>query len=466
MRRAAIAVLAVLAASSCSSSHAKVARRATTTTATSSTTTSTLPPTTTTAPDLCAVPPRAVPDPKRPRYALTLDVQPAAQKVVGDLSVKFTPDIDTDRLVFRVWANGPRLTPHGGHEEVSGVTVDGKPASTTQPDPTTLLVQHAVAAAQTATVALHFDLTLPGADNDRIAQIGDSIRLGSFFPILAWEPGRGWATDPAVDAFAEASTAPTADFDVTVTTPPGLDVLASGDPDASGRHWTASARRDVALSIGHFRLSSVDRDGVHITVGVATELADDPAAYARKLAEKLDLFTRFFGPYPWSTYTMAVTPALSGGIEYPSHVMQGPNTIGRTTTHELGHQWFYGLVGNDQGRDPWLDEGLATYAEARGENTLTEFTTEAIPADARGHVADNMTYWSAHQPSYYRGVYVQGARAMAGLGPVDRVDCALRIYLAQNAYRIARDRDLIAAAAQVFADAPAKLAALGITSSP
>jgi hypothetical protein len=162
---------------------------------------------------------------------------------------------------------------------------------------------------------------------------------------------------------------------------------------------------------------------------------------------------------------MAVTPVLSGGIEYPSHVMQGPNTIGRTTTHELGHQWFYGLVGNDQARDPWLDEGLASYAEGRGENSLDEFNTLAMPADARGHLADTMAYWSAHQSSYYRGVYVQGARAVASLGPVDRVDCALRVYVARNAYRIARDSDLVAAAREVFSNAPTVLAGFGITSS-
>jgi aminopeptidase N len=165
-------------------------------------------------------------------------------------------------------------------------------------------------------------------------------------------------------------------------------------------------------------------------------------------------------------YTVAITPNLSGGIEYPTHVMQGPNTIGRTTTHELGHQWFYGLVGDDQARDPWLDEGLASYAEARGENSLASFAQMAIPADARGKAGKPMTYWETHQASYYRGVYVQGANALASLGAVERVDCALRLYVARNAYRIARPADLVAAATTVFADAPTKLARFGITSNP
>jgi aminopeptidase N len=157
---------------------------------------------------------------------------------------------------------------------------------------------------------------------------------------------------------------------------------------------------------------------------------------------------------------------LRGGIEYTSHVMQGSTSIGRTTSHELAHQWFYGLVGNNQGRDPWLDEGLATYAEGRAESSLGELQRLSVPADGKGHLTSPISYWNAHQPSYYRGVYAQGAQALASLGPVDRVDCALRLYVARNAYRIARPADLLDALSVVIGDAPAKLAAYGVTSTP
>ena len=45
-----------------------------------------------------------------------------------------------------------------------------------------------------------------------------------------------------------------ADFDLTVTVPEGLTVLASGVNDGPG-HWTATAMRDVALSVGRFTLA-------------------------------------------------------------------------------------------------------------------------------------------------------------------------------------------------------------------
>jgi hypothetical protein len=176
-----------------------------------------------------------------------------------------------------------------------------------------------------------------------------------------------------------------------------------------------------------------------------------------------DFGTRF-GPYPSDRYTLVLTPDLKGGIEYPTFVHQGPSTNARTTSHEIGHQWFYGLVGDDQGRDPWIDEGIASWAEARFLGNLSSFTSRSIPADAKGHAGEPMTFWSSRGGSYYRGVYVQGAQALAALGSPDLVDCALRQLVARRAYEIVSNRDVLEALQTVFPDAEATLARYGITS--
>jgi hypothetical protein len=142
--------------------------------------------------------------------------------------------------------------------------------------------------------------------------------------------------------------------------------------------------------------------------------------------------------------------------------MQGPGTIGRTTPHEVAHQWFYAMVGNDQGRDPWLDEGLASWAEFRHEGAIGEAVSRDIPGDAEGRAGEPMTYWEGHQRSYYRGVYVQPAAALASLGPPELVDCALRLYVAANAWTIATPGDVLDALEVVFPGAEAALAGPGI----
>ena len=414
-----------------------------------------------------ATPARATPDPNRPRYKLTVDVNLDQSVVTGMTDVRFIPDLPTDRLILRLWPNGPRPAQGGGSMDTGDVTVDGRSAPAARDDPTTLDVRPGgtFAAGQPVDVHVPWTLHLPTASRDRISRDGDSVRLGSFFPILPWEPGSGWKTEPPTGAFAEASTAPTADFDATVTVPDGFAALASGTNDRPN-HWTAIAMRDFALSVSRFTVATgtaMAPNPVEVKVGVANGINESPEAYLNRVKAVLADFGQRFGPYPWPTFTLAITPNVGGGIEYPSHVMQSPGTLGETTSHELAHQWFYGLVGDDQGRDPWLDEGLASWGEARHEDTLPVFTSRTMPADAAGQLGKPMTYWANFQADYYVGVYVQGVQALAALGPPDLVDCALRTYVAVNAYRIATPKDLVASMRAAFPDAGAVLAKYGVS---
>ncbi len=367
--------------------------------------------------------------------------------------------------MFRLWPNAPRTARAGARLSTGGVTVARRPVPAALESPT-LLVAHPgpLGAHRAVEVGVDWQLTLPGPAQDRVSRSGDAIRLGSFFPILAWEPGVGWATEAPTSGFAEASTAPAADFTATVSVPPGFDVLASGTRDGRGG-WTAVAVPDFAVSVGRFSTAATTVNvpqPVLVTVGVQAGLLDSPSAYLSRVSRALEDLSRRYGAYPWPSFSVSVTPALDGGIEYPMHVLQGPGTDHRTTAHEVAHMWFYALVGNDQGRDPWLDEGLATWAEARVEGTLASYLSRLIPVDGRGRAGEPMSYWETRQAAYYRSVYVQPVHALAALGPPDLVDCALRLHVARAAYRISRPRDLVEALRAVFPDAPAKLAPFGI----
>jgi hypothetical protein len=416
-----------------------------------------------------AIPARAEPDPDRPSYQLDLQLDLDANVLRGREVVRFTPDVATDRLVFRLWPNGPRSAGAGSHLAVDAVYLGGTaPVRTEQPDATTLVVplDEPLAAGEAIDATVPFTLTLPAPTPDRISRRGDSVRFGTFPPLLAWEPGIGWATDPPTALYAESSTAPVADWSVSIQVPDGLTVLAAGE-ERDGR-WYASAMRDFAFAAGRFRVVEGQAGApqpVHVTVAVADDLRDDANAYLDTAVRSLTDFGTRFGPYPWSRFTMVISPDLPGGIEYPSFAHMGPGTNDRTVPHEVGHQWFYGLVGNDQGRDPWIDEGLATWAEARFLGNLPTFVARSVPASGRGHAGEPMTFWDgARRAAYYRSVYVQGAQALAALGPPDQVDCALRLLVAREAHAIATSNDVIDVLSEVFPDAPAVLARYGVAS--
>ena len=74
----------------------------------------------------------------------------------------------------------------------------------------------------------------------------------------------------------------------------------------------------------------------------------------------------------------------------------------------------YALLGNNQARDPWLDESFATYAQARAAGQLDIYKHSDVDSDVRGKLGQPMTYWAGRGgfDRYVRGVYDQSAAAL------------------------------------------------------
>ncbi len=415
----------------------------------------------------CPSPSYPAPAPSRPRYRLAVRV-PAAGDVTGSLRVTFTPDLATDRLVFRLWPNGPRQAGEGALLTTGPVRSAGRRMSASRPDPTTLVVRtaHPLASGQAITVSMPFRLRLPGPALDRLSRHGSAVRLGSFFPILAWEAGVGWDTDPPTSSLAEASSSPTADFDVRVSAPPGAAIVASGVATGPGR-FTATAVRDFALAVGGFDVATTVAHApnpIRVVAAVQHGQAASAADVARRARAALEALAARFGPYPWPELHLAVVPDLGrSGIEYPTMIFLGAAGIDRDTTHEVAHQWFYSLVGNDQARDPVLDEGLATYAQAELDRIWPFFDGLPDPIALRRLTGAPMRIWDRRPYREYElGVYVDGARALRALGPTRLVDCALRRYVAASAYGIATQERLVGALSATLPGAAARLRARGL----
>jgi aminopeptidase N len=410
-----------------------------------------------------APPPLAAPRADRPHYTLDVRVETGFRRVRGQVRVRFTVSRATDRLVFRLWPNGPLQRAGGQRLDVGAVTVDGGRPRAERPDPTTLVVHlhRPIDAGSAVTATVPWTLHVPVRSRDRIARYAGGLRLGSFFPILAWDPERGWATDPPARILGESSTSPTADFDVRVQAPRGARVLVSGDPAANGV-WHAHAVRDVGLAVGRFKVvTATVRRPKPVTVHVAISPSGSlTAATGLRLATaSLNRLSRLYGTYPWRTYTVVFPPDFhQEGIEYPTLSFVGDVFVRQIVSHETAHQWFYSLVGNDQARDPWLDETLATWAQAR----LAGSFQTGLNLRNVTHVGAPMSYWTGRQRLYFSEVYAGGVLALRSLGPAARIDCALRLYVARNAYRIARPGDLLDALNAVLPGAEARLRRFGI----
>src|SRR5207253_2429480 len=104
----AILLTLVIALTACTLGEGgRTAQPAVSTTATTSSPPRTTLPAATTSPTCPPTPAGATPDPNRPRYVLHVDVRPSEKAASGTEQVHFKPDLQTDRLVFRLWPNSP-----------------------------------------------------------------------------------------------------------------------------------------------------------------------------------------------------------------------------------------------------------------------------------------------------------------------------------------------------------------------
>ena len=397
----------------------------------------------------------AAPDADRPVIRLGFDLATDLETVRGTEQVTFTPDLPVRELVFRLTANTAPSVAEGNKIEVTAASAGsgGPPyrferagaATSTQGGLLVIPLAEEAPAGEPVTARVDFTLTLGRQAFDRFGRLDDFAWWGSGQPLLAWERGVGWHTEPMLRYTAESATSEAANIDLTVTAPAAYAVLSSGtqDPAADAgdgrRRWHAVAdrARDVSVAVGPFRTAKTTVAGSTVVVGTPPGTAPDALlAEARRGVQQL---SDRFGPPPFPVINLARLPIGGGGIEYPGSILMLDDSR-VVTVHELAHQWFYAMVGNSQARDPWLDEAFASWAEETVDGTASDSSLR-LP----GEVGDSTEHYGANENAYYTTTYAKGSAALTAArnaaGP-DRFDAAIRCYVNANAWDIADPADL------------------------
>ncbi|MBG9795149.1 EnpEP protein [Paenibacillus dendritiformis] len=119
--------------------------------------------------------------------------------------------------------------------------------------------------------------------------------------------------------------------------------------------------------------SSPNVPGVRIKLYLDPKHENLKERYLYAVKAALTKFSEWYGPYPYSTLSIVVPPKAAngaGGMEYPTLVTafgaedDSPGyNLERTVVHEIGHQYFYGLLASNEFEEAWMDEGFTSYAE-------------------------------------------------------------------------------------------------------
>jgi hypothetical protein len=320
------------------------------------------------------------------RYWLDVDISPPPYTVVGQENVRFvnTSDDTLKAVVFRLYPN------HLAGSDVmliGDVEVDGVPVEPILSVRDTVLevpLPEALPPGGETEIAMVFGLAVPPDDvldtYGRLSDLIDVLSLPSFFPMLSVyqaEEGDWWRETlrPGGDPVYSES----ALFEVQLTVPDDMVVATVGQTlnrsdngdGASDYHIVTGPVRDFAIYMSEdYEVASKSVNGVTVNVFSLPGSEDDDTFALESTHRTLDVFDQAFGEYPYAELDVVETGTLASGIEYPglfvlaNSIWDGEDSYFEVVlAHEAAHMWWYGLVGNDQVGQPWLDEGLAQYSE-------------------------------------------------------------------------------------------------------
>lgn len=189
--------------------------------------------------------------------------------------------------------------------------------------------------------------------------------------------------------------------------------------------------RTFTLSISDvYVIAERDVLGTKVLSYTYPEEASAGEAAADLAVDTIKLFSEYYGPVMRDLVTI-VEADFEHNMEFDGLVFISrgifmfyngtPETnLTIITPHEVSHQWFYSLVGNNQAMEPWLDESIATYSEALFyEFYYPELVSWWWANRVDGHqpsgYIDNTIYLEAGYEAYRNSVYLNGAHFMQDL---------------------------------------------------
>ena len=346
-------------------------------------------------------------------YHLEFNIAEDIYHVTGTEEVRYTNNeaVSLNEIQFRLFSNIL-----GGEMQVTNLQVNGQSITPKYELEASLMIvplSKPLEPQQSIVLQMNFAVTVPREvvwKSGVLAYFDEVLTLAHAYPMICVYDDEGWNAEiPPQDGdvtYADASF-----YIVRVTAPMGLTLVTSGgriSSDEAGQVQTINVAsgpaRDFYLAASpNFEEFSQSFGEVTIRSYARKELMNGAQLAVEVASKAIDVFSKRYAIYPYTELDIVATPTLALGIEYPGMIAitdriynvdgeyRGSPTsvyMESTIAHEVGHQWFYSLVGDDQLDDPWLDESLTQFA------TLQYYTDQYGTDGADGFRSSLEGRWS------------------------------------------------------------------------
>ncbi|HOE34259.1 MAG: hypothetical protein GX415_01160 [Chloroflexi bacterium] len=340
----------------------------------------------------------------------------------------------------------------------------------------TIPLKTPLAPGETTSLKFSYRLDLPNHEGT-YGVSGRQTNLTNWYPYIPpYDEEKGWIIHPQQlennMLVGEYVVAEMADFDVSLQLTDRqelIEVAASAPAEERNgtRYYHLELARGFSFSVSDSYFEhEIIQDGVRIHSYVFMEAQEAGKAVTEIAAQALKLFGQLYYPYPREMISIVAADFLhnmemDGMVMISYGVFDFFNKTPKTnltilTPHEISHQWFFSMVGNDQAREPWLDEALATYHEVlyyqRYHPDLVQWwwNNRVDGFEPKGYVNSDI-YLAGGYPAYRDAVYLRGAQFLQELRDSvgdEAFFAALKDYALSNTYKIASGGDFFAAFAR------------------
>ena len=319
-------------------------------------------------------------DPTHYRLELALDMD--GPRLRGHAAILYTNNegVPLHELYVRLFPNMDAV--QGGGTEVERVAVAGQPVAPQfelERTAMRLPLEPPLAPDESLELSVDFTVSVPpgaGGNYGAFAAWQGVIALAHFYPFIPVYDEEGWNVEMA-PRFGDIIYADISLYDVTFTAPTEMIVVATGASlplvvHADGTatwHFVSGPARDFNIVLSQqYGVARQEVGGVTVNSYYLSGDGQGGRAVLDVAAEALRIFSRRFGLYPYGELDVVATYTSAAGIEYPGLIViaeplyGGSERMEWVVVHEVAHQWWYNLVGNDQVDEPWLDEALTQYS--------------------------------------------------------------------------------------------------------